>query len=45
MPGREIPRQKGFLGRWTKGRKVWLEVPAHADMINVEEAIEELAKG
>jgi hypothetical protein len=42
VPAREVAGTKGFLRRWIKGRNVWVEVPAHADMGNLAEVVEVL---
>lgn len=42
MPAREVAGAKGFLKRWVKGRRVWVEVPAQADMGNLAEVVEVL---
>ena len=42
MPAREVPGAKGFLKRWVKGRRVWVEVTAQADMGNLAEVVEVL---
>ena len=42
VPAREVTGTKGFLKSWIKGKNVWLEVPAHADMGNFADVVEVL---